>query len=139
MIGISITMQPLVSSRTCSKRSRCKKTYANQSIHVVVDNAKTHTAKEFSLDEFGMKPGTHCPVDHIQYIDEHGQQKTIQCYFTSGPSKRKSKGLLKIAKELKISLHGNIKLKELKELLGRHKAFQNVRKFLITIFNIIAP
>ena len=121
------------------KMLQFKKTYANHSIHVVVDNAKTHTAKEFSLDEFGMKPGTRCPVDQIQYIDDHGQQKTIQCYFTSGPSKGKSKGLLKIAKELKISLHDNIKLKELKELLGRHKAFQNVRKSLITIFNIIAP
>ena len=54
-----------------------KKTHANHSIHVVVDNAKTHTAKEFSLDEFGMKPGMHFPVDQIQYIDDHGQQKTI--------------------------------------------------------------
>ena len=59
--------------------------------------------------------------------------------FYKGSIKGKSKGLLKIAKELKISLHYNIKLKELKELLGRHKAFQNVRKSLITIFNIIAP
>ena len=116
-----------------------KKAYANHSIHVVADNAKTHIAKEFSSDEFGMKPGTRCPVDQIQYIDEHGQQKAIQCYFTRDPSKGKSKELLKIANELKISLHDNIKLKELKELLGRHKAFQNVRKSLITIFDIIAP
>ena len=86
-----------------------------------------------------MKPGTRCFVDEIQYIDEHGQQKGIQCYFARGPSKGKSKGLHKIAKELKISLHKNITLKELKELLGRHKAFQNVRKSLIAIFNIIAP
>ena len=85
-----------------------------------------------------MKPGTRRPVDQIQYIDDHGQQKAIQCYFTRGPSKGKSKGLLKIAKELKISLHNNIKLKELKEVLGRHETFQNVRKSLITIFNIIA-
>ena len=112
---------------------------ASGSIHVVVDNARMHNAKEFSLDEFGMKPGTRCPVDQIQYIDDHGQQKTIQCYFTSGPSRGKSKGLFKIAEELKISLHENIKLKELKELLGRHKAFQNVRKSLITVFDIIAP
>ena len=116
-----------------------KKAYTNHSIHVVVDNARTHSAKEFSLEEFGMKPGTRCPVDQIQYIDDHGQQKTIQCYFTSGPSKGKSKGLLKIVEELKISLHENIKLKELKELLGKHKAFQNVRKSLITVFDIIAP
>ena len=40
-----------------------KNAYANHSIHVVVDNPRTHSAKEFSLDEFGMKPGTRCPVD----------------------------------------------------------------------------
>ena len=108
----------------------------NHSIHVV-DNAKTHTAKEFSLDEFGMKPGMRCPVDQIQYIDDYGQQKTIQCYFTSGPLKEKSKGLLKIAKELEISLHDNVKLKELK-VLSKHQDFQNVRKSLISVFNIIA-
>ena len=51
-----------------------KKAYTNHSIHVVVDNAKMHTAKEFSLDEFGMKPGTRCPVDQIQYIDDHGEK-----------------------------------------------------------------
>ena len=116
-----------------------KRPYANHSIHVVVDNARTHSAKGFSFDEFGMKPGTRCSVDQIQYIDDHGQQKTIQCYFTSGPSNGKSKGLLKIVKEMKISLHENINLKELKELLGRHKAFQNVRKSLITVFDIIVP
>ena len=115
-----------------------KKAYANHSIHVVVDNAKMDTAKKFSLDELGMKSGTCCPLDQIQYIDEHGQQKAIQCYFTRSPSKGKSNGLLKIAKELKISLHDNIKLQELKELLGRYEAFQNVRKSLVAIFNIIA-
>ena len=116
-----------------------KRAYANHSIHVVVDNARTHSAKGFSLDEFGMKPGTRCSVDRIQYIDDHGQQKTIQSFFTSGLSKGKSKGLLKIVEKLKISLHENIKLKELKELLRRHKAFQNVRKSLITVFDITAP
>ena len=114
-----------------------KKAYANNSIHVVVDNMRLHSAKGFSLDEFGMKTRTRCPVDQIQYIDDHGQQKTIQCYFTSGTSKKKSKGLVKIAEELKISLHENIKLKELKELLVIHKVFQNVRKSLITVFDII--
>ena len=49
-----------------------------------------------------MKPRTRCPVDQIQYIDDHEQQKkTIQGYFTSGPSRGKAKELLKIAKESK--------------------------------------
>ena len=100
-------------------------------------------------DELSMRRivhATNCPcdelsshrlVDQIQYIDDHGQQKTIQCYFISGPSKGKARELLRIAKESKILLHDNIKLKELKEVLGRHEAFQIVRKFLVTIFNII--
>ena len=63
--------------------------YANHSIHVVVDNARTYSAKEFSLDEFGMKPGTRCPVDHIQYIDDHGQQKNNSILFYKRSIKRK--------------------------------------------------
>ena len=44
------------------KMLQLKKAYTNHSIHVVVDNAKKHTAKEFSLDESGIKPGTRCLV-----------------------------------------------------------------------------
>ncbi len=30
-----------------------------------VDNARTHTVVEFSLNDFGIKPETRCPVDNI--------------------------------------------------------------------------
>ena len=67
------------------------------------------------------------------------RKKTIQDYFTSGPSKGKPKRLLEIARELKISLHENIELEELQEFLGRYKILQNIGKSLATVYNIIAP
>ena len=104
-----------------------KNAYQNHSINIIVDNARTHNAKEFSLEEFGMKSGTRCPVNQIQYKDDKGQQQIVDCYFTTGEDKGKSKGLLIVAKELKIKVPANVKLEELKRLLSSHKAFQNVR------------
>ncbi|CAF4317059.1 unnamed protein product, partial [Rotaria sordida] len=102
-----------------------KTAYQNHSINILVDNARTHNTKEFSLEGFGMKSGTRCAVGHIQYTDEKGQQQTIDCYFTDGKNKGKSKGLLILAEELKIKMPGNVKLEELKRLLSLHTAFQN--------------
>lgn len=106
-----------------------KKAYNNHSIHIVVDNARTHSAKEFSLEDFGMKPGTRCAVDQIRYTDEYGENQTLDCYFTSGERKGISKGLLLLAKELKIDVPDKVKLHELKRLMSLHKAFQNVRLY----------
>ncbi len=104
-----------------------KKLYHNHSINIIVDNARTHSAKEYSLEGFGMKPGTRCAVDQIQYTDENEQHQIVNCYFTSGKNKGMSKGLLILAEELKVKVPVNVKLEELKRLLGLHKAFQNVR------------
>ena len=63
-----------------------------------MNNARTYTSKEFSVNDFGMKPGTRCP---IQYLDPAtNQQKTVNCYFTDGENKGKSCGLLNIALSL---------------------------------------
>ena len=35
-----------------------KAQYENHNFVCLVDNAKTHTATEFSINDFGMKPGT---------------------------------------------------------------------------------
>ena len=64
----------------------------------LVDNARTHTAAEFSVNDFGMKPGTRCPVDKIDYIDENNKKRTIECYDDDGCSK----GLLALAYELNV-------------------------------------
>ncbi|CAF1273858.1 unnamed protein product, partial [Didymodactylos carnosus] len=102
-----------------------KEAYQNHSINIIVDNARTHSAKEFSLEGFGMKVNTRYAVDQIQYFDETGKQQTIDCYFKRGENKGKSKGLLVLAKELKVKIPVNVKLEELKRLLGLHRAFQN--------------
>lgn len=116
-----------------------KKAYKEHSINIIVDNARTHSAKAFSLEGFGMKPGTRCAIDRIQYMDENGHQQTIDCYFTNGANKGKSKGLLILAKELQIKVPPDVKLKELKRLLSGHKAFQNVgRLYCSFVFLIIS-
>ena len=69
-----------------------KKAYSNHDFHIVVDNARTHSAKHYSVEEFGMKPGTRCPVDQIFYRDKNGKRQTIDCFFKAGDHKGQSKG-----------------------------------------------
>ncbi|CAF4608342.1 unnamed protein product, partial [Didymodactylos carnosus] len=82
-----------------------KEEYKTHTIEVLVDNARTHISKEFSVNDFGMKPGT-------RY----------------GENKGKSRGLLNIALNLGLKVPLNCKLQQLKELVGQHPAFQNVTK-----------
>ena len=111
-----------------------KKAYKNYRITIVVDNARTHSAKEFSIGDFGMKPGTRCPIDKILYKDEMGQKQQLDCYFTSGKHNGKSKGLLMLSEELKIKVAAKVSLDHLKQLLISHNAFQNVRLFFVFYF-----
>lgn len=103
-----------------------KEDFKNHDIEVIVDNARTHTAKSYSLYDFGKSVGTRCPVQAIIYFDERGIERNIDCYFNSGPNKGKSKGLLEIAKELNLSIPRGCTLKQLHQILSQHKAFQNV-------------
>ncbi|CAF0920115.1 unnamed protein product [Didymodactylos carnosus] len=81
-----------------------KKDFKNNLIQVGVDNARTHTVKEYNLQDFGMRPGTRCPVKIIQYIDEKNKKQILNCYFTSGPFKGQSKGLLQTAQDLTLTV-----------------------------------
>jgi hypothetical protein len=108
-----------------------KKAYANHKFHVIVDNARTHSAKHYSVEDFGMKPGTRCSVDQIFYRDKNGQQQTVDCFFTTSSNKGQSKGLLILAKELGIDVPPNVRLEELKQLLNAHDAFKNVSKLSV--------
>ena len=110
-----------------------KKAYANHKFHVIVDNARTHSAKHYSVEDFGMKPGTRCTMEKIFYRDKNGKQLTIDCFFTSGANKGQSKGLLNLAKELGIDIPPKVKLEELKRLLNLHEAFKNVNILPIMI------
>lgn len=103
-----------------------KQDYKGDQIEIIVDNARTHTKKAYSLQEFGKNIDTRCPVEKIEYIDERGVTKVIDCYFKKGENKDKSKGLVEICKELGVQLPAKIKLDEIREILSKHLAFQNV-------------
>ena len=108
-----------------------KKAYANHKLHVIVDNARTHSARHYSVEDFGMKSGTRCPVNQIFYRDKNDQQQAVDCFFTTGSHRGQSKGLLVLAKELGIDVPPNVKLEQLKQLLNSHDAFKNVNKLSI--------
>ena len=80
----------------------------------------------YSLQDFTKNIGYRCPVQEIEYVDEHGSSKGLECYFKQCPSKDKSKGLVEIAKELGVLLPPKVKLDEIREILSKHRAFQNV-------------
>ena len=103
-----------------------KKGFRGHRIEIVVDNARTHTARAYTLHDFGKSSGTRCPVDAIEYQDENGKHQIHNTYFTHGPKLGSSKGLFQIAKELGISLSSKIKLDELRNKLDKHPAFCNV-------------
>ena len=103
-----------------------KEAFKGHRIECIVDNARSHTARSYSVFEFGKSIGTRCPVDKIEYKDSQGSSKILHCYFQTGPNQGKSKGLLAIAKELDIKMPPTIKLQELQKLLADHQAFKTV-------------
>ena len=105
-----------------------KEEFKGHEIEVVVDNVRTHSAREYNISDFGKKTGTKCPVDAIEYVDKQGNVVSVSTYFGSGESKRKSKGLLKVANELQVPVDPTIKLSELRKILTKHPAFQNASK-----------
>ncbi|CAF1530301.1 unnamed protein product [Rotaria sordida] len=64
-----------------------KTEYKNHNFVCLVDNARTHTAAELSVNDFGMKPGTKCPVHQIEFIDEQNMKQIVNCYDANGKSK----------------------------------------------------
>ena len=85
-----------------------KKEFKQHQIEVIVDNARTHTAKAYSLTDFGKSIGTRCPVRVLEYTDARGVQKCLGTHFTTGLYKGRSKGLLEIARELDVDVSTTI-------------------------------
>jgi len=77
-----------------------KEDYRGHNIHILVDNATTHSTKEYSVHDFGKKNNTRCPVKFLEWTDEQNKRQRLNCYFSSGDLKGKSKGLLQMAVEL---------------------------------------
>ncbi|CAF1567259.1 unnamed protein product [Didymodactylos carnosus] len=105
-----------------------KQEYKDNQVEIIVGNARTHTAKSYSLQDFGKNVDTRCPVEQIEYVDENGVAKVVDCYFRGGENKDKSKGLVELCKDLGVQLPAKIKLDEIGEILSRHRAFRNTNK-----------
>ncbi|CAF0955980.1 unnamed protein product [Didymodactylos carnosus] len=101
-----------------------KEDFKNHKIEIVVDNARTHTAKSHSLQDFGKRIGTRCPVDKIEYVDLQGKRQTLNCYFQNGRHQGLSKGLYEISKELNVILPSKTTLEDLHKALADHPAFK---------------
>ena len=108
------------------KLIKFKRGYEGHAIEICVDNATTHSSRDYSLHDFGKDIGTRCPVQFIEWIDENNKKMKLNCYFTDGEHNGLSKGLLVLAQERGLRLPNNCKLNELKEILSRHDAFKNV-------------
>ena len=104
------------------------KEYKNHSFVCLVDDARTYTAVEFSVNDFRIKLGNKYPVDKADYIDENNKKRTIECYDGDGCSE----GLLALAYELNVFVPGKYKLNELKLLLSKHAAFKSVSRDLFS-------
>ncbi|CAF1552361.1 unnamed protein product, partial [Didymodactylos carnosus] len=66
-----------------------KTEYKNHHIDIFVGNARTHTARQYSIHDFGKNINTRCPVDHIEFSDKNGVKQSRHCYIESGPNKNK--------------------------------------------------
>ena len=109
------------------KLLKFKKSYENKKIQIIVDNATTHTSREYSINDFNLKSGTKCPVELIHWT-ENGEDMSLKCFYDSGLSK----GLLVIGRELKIiGENENLKLDALRNKVGMHPAFHNKCKLQI--------
>ena len=49
-----------------------KKEFEKHQIEIIVDNARTHTAKKYLLNLFNKKPGTNCVYKKIEWTDDDG-------------------------------------------------------------------
>ena len=105
-----------------------KEKYQGHDIEVVVNNVRIHSARGYSINDFGKGVGTKCPVDAIEFVNHQGQLVSVSCYFENCEHKGKSKRLLHLANDLQVPIHSSIKLSELRALLSKHPAFQNVTK-----------
>ena len=71
-----------------------KEEYRNHTIEILVDNATTHTAKNYSINDFGKSSGTNCPVSPIEYLNDRNEIEVLECSYQSGPKKDNRKDFL---------------------------------------------
>lgn len=64
-----------------------KQDYKQHQIDIMVDNARTYTAKAYSLQDFGKLVGICCTVDFIEFLDEDDNPQIIHCFFKKEKTK----------------------------------------------------
>jgi len=112
------------------KLLKFKEAYRHHCFEILVDNARTHTMKDFSINDFGKGNNTRCPVSTVEFQDEQNNLIKFDFFFQSGPRKGQSKGLLTVAEELGFRVSPRTTLEQLKLILSDHPIFQNVLYFI---------
>lgn len=105
-----------------------KKAFKYHDIEILVDNARTHSAKIYDINQFNKKSGLKCVYKHIEWIDSSSVKRKISCF----DSNNQYKGLFAIIKELGLidesEIDKNYKLPRLRAILETHPAFSdNIR------------
>ena len=103
-----------------------KECFKIHKIEIIVDNARTYSARAYNVFDFGKGISTRCPVDQLQWMDYKGVIQSLSCYFQYGSNRGKSKDLYEIAVELNCNPSPKANLSDLRQLLAHHPAFQNV-------------
>lgn len=106
------------------KMLKYKRVMKNTKKMVLVDNARTHSAKKYDKTLLFKKPGTNCPYDSLEW-NENGEIKKVSFFFDN--KKENSKGLFVMCKELKLipddAVEKNYNLNQLREIISIHPAF----------------
>ena len=50
---------------------------AGHQINILIDNAKTHTARQYNIHDFGKDIESRCPIDVIEYYDHNSKRKNV--------------------------------------------------------------
>ena len=76
----------LTQFETLFKLIEFKKEFVGHDIEILVENARTHTAKKYDLNLLHKFPGGHCPYDKLE-LEEDGMMITHSLYDEENISK----------------------------------------------------
>jgi hypothetical protein len=106
-----------------------KKFFENADIEILVDNARTHSAKQYDLMNFNKFDSIKiAPYENIEWM-ENDETRVINCSYDDENGLKKCKGLFSISKELNlipadaISSDKQYSLPAIRQILSKHKAF----------------
>jgi hypothetical protein len=98
-----------------------KKEFEGHEIEILVDNATTHTAKNYDINHFNKKPGTKCAYRVVEWTED-GINRQVFCH----DEQNNYKGLAKIIEEMglrKAPVNPSLTLKELRDIMLEHPVF----------------